>query len=69
VLAMKQTPPKTTSLLFSSDRKHTLGYLRIAKKATDSYNGLLYRHGWPTGYQDLIFQSESDAIKFITNVK
>lgn len=54
---------------FNADRSHSLGFLRRATKQRDSADGLLYRHGWATGFQDLIFQSDADAVKFLATVK
>lgn len=40
---------------------HTLTYLRKAVPAKDGHAGLLYRHRWPTGQQELIFPTEQAA--------
>jgi hypothetical protein len=44
--------------------KHEVFYQRIATKAKDSYDGLLYLHSWGTGYQLLIFPSHEKAKEF-----
>lgn len=44
---------------------HTLTYLRKAVKAKDGDDGLLYRHEWPTGFQELIFSSEEAAKRWL----
>jgi hypothetical protein len=42
----------------------TLGYARVALKAKDGTDGLLYIHRWKTGNQELIFPSEDAADRF-----
>jgi hypothetical protein len=38
-------------------------FLRAATKTRDGHDGLLYRHTWATGYQDLILPSKEAADK------
>lgn len=42
----------------------TLSFMRKAVKSRDTYSGLMYRHAWPTGYQELIFPSVEAAQRF-----
>jgi hypothetical protein len=41
----------------------TLTYIRKATKTNDGHDGLLYRHTWATGFQELIFSSKEAADK------
>lgn len=43
---------------------HELRYRRLARKATDGADGLLFVHVWPTGFQFLVFDSRRDAAQF-----
>lgn len=45
-------------------RIHTVSYVRLATKARDGANGLLYIHRWPTGHQSLVFSKVADANTF-----
>lgn len=44
--------------------QHSLRYLRVAYKAKDNADGLLYLHHFGTGNQELIFDDEAAADKF-----
>jgi hypothetical protein len=44
-------------------QKETLTFLRVARKATDSYDGYLYLHHFGTGYQLLVFPTHEAADK------
>lgn len=39
-------------------------YLRQATKAKDGMKGVVYRHRWNTGVQDLVFASHANAKKW-----
>ena len=39
-------------------------YLRKATTAQDGADGVLYRHEWATGWQDLVFSSHRAAEAF-----
>ena len=41
-----------------------LTYIRKATKGKDGQDGYLYRHSWPTGFQELIFNNKGAADKF-----
>ena len=45
----------------------TLHFVRVATKAKDSLDGLLYIHQWETGFQELIFNSKESAENWIKN--
>lgn len=45
--------------------KHKLIFLRLATERKDEFNGLLYRHTWETGFQDIIFPSQEAAANFL----
>ena len=49
-------------------REQTIGFLREATEEKDNATGLLYVHHWGTGFQQLIFQSDEEALAFIKNV-
>ena len=42
----------------------TLTFQRIAIKKKDGYDGFMYVHCWPTGYQQLIFDTKEQAEKY-----
>lgn len=46
----------------------TLTFLRLATKAKDGANGILYRHTWATGFQEIIFPSQRAANLFIKDL-
>lgn len=48
--------------------KHTMIFVRLATEAKDGFKGLLYRHSWGTGYQDIIFPSQEAAHDFMFSV-
>jgi hypothetical protein len=48
--------------------KHTLSYVRPANKRKDGYDGFLYLHRWPTGYQFLVFNTKKQAEFAETNL-
>jgi hypothetical protein len=60
---MKTKQSKT--LLFNPAKTETLGYLGIATVARHGATGYRYRHRWATGAQDLVFESHSQARKWI----
>ena len=43
----------------------TLTYSRVAHKAKDGTDGLLFVHTWATGFQELIFQSYDSAKRWL----
>lgn len=45
-------------------QKETLVFKRMATKAKDDKNGVLYIHYFENGYQELIFDSHEAAKKF-----
>lgn len=47
---------------------HTLTYIRRATKSRDGHEGLLYVHQWPTGFQELVFENEALAAKFLQHL-
>lgn len=42
-------------------KDETLTYMSKARAAIDGKDGYNYRHGWGTGYQDLVFASHYEA--------
>jgi hypothetical protein len=46
----------------------SVSFLRIARVASDGCAGVLYRHGFRTGYQDLVFVNHDEAQKFASSV-
>lgn len=44
---------------------HTLTKIRRAIKTKDGAEGILYVHQWPTGFQELIFATETLAEQFL----
>lgn len=44
---------------------HTLTKIRRATKQQDGAEGYLYVHQWPTGFQELVFSTESLAQQFL----
>jgi hypothetical protein len=44
---------------------HTLTKIRRATKHSDGAEGILYIHQWPTGFQELIFETEALAQQFL----
>lgn len=44
---------------------HTLTKIRRALKSRDGYDGILYVHQWPTGFQELVFATETLASQFL----
>lgn len=44
---------------------HTLTKIRRASKHGDGAEGILYVHQWPTGFQELIFETEALAQQFL----
>lgn len=47
---------------------NTLNYVRKATKTNHGVKGLVYRHRWETGAQDLVFKTEIAAIAFAASV-
>lgn len=47
---------------------HTLNYVRVANAKKDGYDGFLYIHHWPSGWEELIFASHTLANKFINKL-
>lgn len=45
--------------------QHTLTYVRRATKSRDAATGLVYRHEWPTGMQELVFANDDDAQRWL----
>ena len=48
--------------------KHEMTFLRIATEAKDGFKGLLYRHSWGSGYQDIIFTTQRAAHDFMFSI-
>lgn len=48
--------------------KHELRFLRLATRAKDGFDGMLYRHSWGSGYQDIVFPSQRAANAFLKDV-
>ena len=46
----------------------TVSFLRKAHAGRDGRDGVLYRHGFGTGYQDLVFANHGEALKFANSV-
>lgn len=44
---------------------HTLTKLRSAAKQRDGAEGTLFLHQWPTGFQEVIFATETLADQFL----
>lgn len=44
---------------------HTLTKIRRSTKACDGAEDILYVHQWPTGFQELIFETEALAQQFL----
>ena len=44
---------------------HTLTKIRRAMKQQDGAEGILYIHQWPTGFQELVFATETLAQQFL----
>ncbi len=49
--------------------RSTLTFLRKATKAQDGSDGLLYRHCWGTGFQELVFRDEGHATRWLTSTR
>lgn len=45
-------------------KKETLIFKRMAIAAKDGKTGVIYIHSWGTGFQELIFDSHSAAIRY-----
>ncbi len=54
-----------TKPLSNPAKTETLSYIGVARKAAHGADGVRYRHAWPTGWQVLIFESHSQAAKWI----
>lgn len=45
--------------------RHTLTKLRPATVAQDGTAGVLYRHQWGTGFQELVFSDDAHAARWL----
>lgn len=66
---MQTTTNTTAKKPESTKQAETLTYIRIATRAKDCYDGLLYLHRWETGYQYLIFPTTEKADSFRARLK
>ena len=61
----QQLKPITQILSKQQEQQmHTVTYIRKSQKAVDHPDGFVFLHRWPTGYQELVFQTLEDAAKF-----
>jgi hypothetical protein len=51
------------------EKNNTLNFLRKAVKAMDGCDGLVYRHSWGSGFQDLIFDNVKQVNVFIRSLR
>jgi hypothetical protein len=56
---------KPTQPLHNADKTQTLAYVCKATVTRHGAKGVLYRHRWKTGAQDLVFESHKQAAKWI----
>ncbi len=56
-------PP--TSPLYNPTKTDSIAYVCKATVARHGAKGVLYRHRWATGAQDLVFESHRQAAKWI----
>lgn len=47
---------------------HTLTKIRRATKSRDGHEGFLFVHQWPTGFQELVFETEALASNFLNHL-
>ena len=66
-MATRKQKTKKEFAIIKFNERETLTYDRVAHKANDGYDGLLFVHSWNSGFQRLIFRNYEHAKKWAEN--